>query len=381
MTLKRTVIELSSLFLKLGITAFGGPAAHIAMMRSEVVDRKGWLTDTEFLDLLAATHLIPGPNSTELAIHIGLKKGKIWGLLLSGICFILPAAMIVGTIAWAYAHYRQTPQIAWLMYGVSPIIIAIIIQAVLKLSKAALKNKFLLILGLSVTGLSIAGINELLLLGGAAILVVSTRVKWIGGATGALLTLASTTLLSNTLMATAQTVPITLTKLTLFFLKTGSILFGSGYVLLAFLRADLTERWGWLTEQELIDAVTIGQLTPGPVFTTATFIGYLLHGWLGAVLATVGIFAPGFIFVALTQPVMSKLRESRVTSGILDGLVVASLGLMTAVAWQLFRTTIVDIPTLALAIMAFFILTIWNLNSTWLILIGASTGWILQGGA
>lgn len=380
MTLKRTIVELSSLFLKLGITAFGGPAAHIAMMRSEVVDRKRWLTDTEFLDLLAATHLIPGPNSTELAIHIGLKKGKLWGLLLSGLCFILPAAVIVGTIAWVYVRYSQTPQLGWFMYGVSPIIIAIIVQAVLKLSKTALRNKFLLILGLSITGLSIAGINELLLLGAAAILVVSTRVKWRSILTGSLFALASTTLLSNTLIATAQTVPVTLTRLTLFFLKTGSILFGSGYVLLAFLRADLTERWGWLTEQELIDAVTIGQLTPGPVFTTATFIGYLLEGWPGAVLATIGIFGPGFIFVALTQPVMSKLRESTIASGILDGLVVASLGLMAAVAWQLFLTTVVDIPTLALVITASLILAAWNPNSTWLILMGAVVGWLVQGG-
>jgi len=379
-TLKRTIVELSSLFLKLGITAFGGPAAHIAMMRSEVVDRKRWLTDTEFLDLLAATHLIPGPNSTELAIHIGLKKGKLWGLLLSGLCFILPAAVIVGTIAWVYVRYSQTPQLGWFMYGVSPIIIAIIVQAVLKLSKTALRNKFLLILGLSITGLSIAGINELLLLGAAAILVVSTRVKWRSILTGSLFALASTTLLSNTLIATAQTVPVTLTRLTLFFLKTGSILFGSGYVLLAFLRADLTERWGWLTEQELIDAVTIGQLTPGPVFTTATFIGYLLEGWPGAVLATIGIFGPGFIFVALTQPVMSKLRESTIASGILDGLVVASLGLMAAVAWQLFLTTVVDIPTLALVITASLILAAWNPNSTWLILMGAVVGWLVQGG-
>tara|TARA_B100001123_G_scaffold451313_1_gene630635 strand:+ start:7886 stop:9028 length:1143 start_codon:yes stop_codon:yes gene_type:complete len=379
-TKKRTILELSSLFLKLGITAFGGPAAHIAMMRSEVVDRKGWLTDTEFLDLLAATHLIPGPNSTELAIHIGLKKGKLWGLLLSGLCFIVPAAVIVGTMAWAYVRYSQTPQLGWLMYGVSPIIIAIIVQAVLKLSKTALRNKFLLILGVSITGLSIAGINELLLLGAAAILVVSTRIKWSGFITGLLFALASTTLLSNTLITTVQTVPVTLTRLTLFFLKTGSILFGSGYVLLAFLRADLTERWGWLTEQELIDAVTIGQLTPGPVFTTATFIGYLLEGWPGAILATVGIFGPGFVFVALTQPVMSKLRESTIASGILDGLVVASLGLMAAVAWQLFLTTIVDIPTLALVITASLILIVWNPNSTWLILMGAVVGWLVQGG-
>ncbi len=380
MTLKRTIVELASIFLKLGITAFGGPAAHIAMMRSEVVDRKGWLTDTEFLDLLAATHLIPGPNSTELAIHIGLKKGKLWGLLLSGLCFILPAAVIVGTIAWVYVRYSQTPQLGWFMYGVSPIIIAIIVQAVLKLSKTALRNKFLLILGISITGLSIAGINELLLLGAAATLVVSTRVKWRGLFTGSLFALASTTLLSSAVIATVQTVPVTLTRLTLFFLKTGSILFGSGYVLLAFLRADLTERWGWLTEQELIDAVTIGQLTPGPVFTTATFIGYLLEGWPGAVLATVGIFAPGFVFVALTQPVLSKLRESTIASGILDGLVVASLGLMAAVAWQLFLTTIVDIPTLALVITASLILTAWNPNSTWLILMGAVVGWLVQGG-
>ena len=374
--------ELIALFLRLGVTAFGGPAAHIAMMRHEVVEHRRWMTDAEFLDLLAATNLIPGPNSTEMAIHIGYRRHGLPGLVAAGACFILPACLIVGAIAWGYTHYGDTPQVTWLMYGVGPVIIAILIQAVLKLGRVAVAGTTPAIIAVLVTVLSIAGVNELVLLAGSGLVSLAAGLGGRSVLAGVALTLgAGTSLFAAVMTATATAVPVTLTRLTLAFLKIGSILFGSGYVLLAFLRADLTERWGWLTEQELIDAVTVGQVTPGPVFTTATFIGYLLGGWAGAALATIAIFAPGFVFVAVTQPLIPRLRQSAIASALLDGVVAASLGLMVAVSWHLGRTAIVDGPTLLLLVVASAMLIWWKPNSTWLIAGGATAGWLLQGGA
>ena len=382
MTTSGALVQLATLFLRLGVTAFGGPAAHIAMMRSEVVDRRRWLTDAEFLDLLAATHLIPGPNSTEMAIHLGFRRGRLGGLLIAGVCFILPASLMVGMIAYAYVRFGSTPQATWLMYGIGPVIIAVIVQAVWKLGRAAITHPLQLLLGGAVTILSLAGVNELLLLGSGALVAMGAHLARVAAVAGLLAALGTTTTtLASAAAVAGAAVPVTLTRLTLFFLKVGSILFGSGYVLIAFLRADLTERWAWLTEQQLIDAITVGQVTPGPVFTTATFIGYLLHGWPGAVLATVGIFAPGFLFVLATQPLIARLRASHVASGLLDGVVVASLGLMTAVTWQLGPSAIVDVPTASIAAAAAVILVRWSPNTTWLIAAGAGAGWLLQGGA
>jgi chromate transporter len=378
-TTRGSLAELARLFLRLGITAFGGPAAHIAMMRDEVVERRHWLTDTEFLDLLAATNLIPGPNSTEMAIHLGYKRGGLAGLLLAGGCFILPACLIVGAIAWGYVHYGDTPQVGWLMYGVSPVIIAIVAHALWKLGKSAVKGPLSALIGALVAGLALAGWNELGLLALGGVVMVGARLGRPGIAVGMLAALgAGGTLLAQG--AAAVAVPVTLTRLTLFFLKVGSILFGSGYVLLAFLRADLTDRWGWLTDQQLIDAVTVGQVTPGPVFTTATFIGYLLGGWTGATLATIGIFAPGFLFVAISQPLLPRLRASAITGALLDGVVVASLGLMASVTWHLGRSAIVDVPTIGLTIVAAAMLLTLRPNSTWLVLGGGAAGWFLRGG-
>ena len=379
-TTRNALPQLATLFLRLGVTAFGGPAAHIAMMRDEVVERRKWLTDADFLDLLAATHLIPGPNSTEMAIHLGLKRGRRPGLLVAGICFMLPACLITGTIAWGYARYGDTPQVSWLMYGIGPVIIAIVLQAIWKLGRSAVKGAFHAVLGVTVAALSLAGVNELLLLTAGGLVALGSR--FVGRATlTALLVGIGSALVSLQAAgaAAATAVPVTLTRLTLFFLKVGSILFGSGYVLLAYLRADLTERWAWLTEQQLIDAITVGQVTPGPVFTTATFIGYLLGGWTGAVLATIGIFAPGFVFVALTQPLIPRLRASTLASGLLDGVVIASLGLMAAVTYHLGVAAIVDAPTAALGTVAAVVLFVWQPNSTWLIIGGAVIGWLLQG--
>ena len=393
---------MAALFLRLGITAFGGPAAHIAMMRDEVVDRRRWLSDREFLDLVAATNLIPGPNSTELAIHLGYRRGGLAGLALAGVCFILPAALIVAAIAWAYARYGTTPQVGWLMYGIGPVVIAIVVQALVKLGQAALSRWAYAPLGAAALAAVLGGVNELVVLaaGGAVGLALAMRpsgaengaaiLAWLAAMPVALLRFlqgtgaaasaagaATGTAVAGT--AAAGAVPFTLAGLTLFFLKVGSVLFGSGYVLLAFLRADLVERWGWLTDQQLIDAITIGQVTPGPVFTTATFIGYLLGGWVGAALATAAIFAPGFFFVAVTQPLIPRLRASRPLGGCLDGVVAASLGLMAAVTWQLAQAALVDVTTTAIATAAAVALFFWRPNSTWLILAGGGAGWLLQG--
>ena len=350
------------------------------MMRDEVVRRRAWLTDAEFLDLLGATNLIPGPNSTEMAIHIGYRRHGWRGLLVAGLCFIVPASLMVGALAWIYTRYGRTPQVGWLMYGIGPVIIAIIADAVWRLGKTAVKGVLPALVGLSVLAASLGGINELALLGaGAVVMVVGrfARTATITGAVVALWSMSAASAAAVMAVTTGSGVPVTLTRLALFFVKVGSILFGSGYVLLAFLRADLAERWGWLTDQQLLDAIAIGQITPGPVFTTATFIGYLLAGWLGAALATVGIFAPGFVFVAITQPLIPRLRSSRVAGALLDGVIVASLGLMAAVAWQLARTAITDVPSALLAIAAAVLLVTARPNSTWLILGGAGAGWML----
>ncbi len=411
MTATAPLRELAALFLRLGVTAFGGPAAHIAMMRDEVVDRRRWLTDREFLDLVAATNLIPGPNSTELAIHLGYRRGGLPGLALAGVCFILPAALIVAGIAWAYARYGTTPQVGWLMYGIGPVVIAIVAQALVKLGQAALGRWVYAPVGAAALAAALGGVNELAVLagGGAIGLALAMRPQDPTGAAGASAWLAAipaaladllrgtataaatatTTTITTTGAAAAAVaagtataiaaVPFTLTGLTLFFLKVGAVLFGSGYVLLAFLRAGLVERWGWLTDQQLIDAITVGQVTPGPVFTTATFIGYLLGGWAGATLATAAIFAPGFFFVAVTQPLIPRLRASRALGGCLDGVVAASLGLMAAVTWQLARAAVVDLPTALIVVAAAVALFRWRPNSTWLILAGAASGWLLRG--
>ena len=412
MTVTAPLRELAALFLRLGVTAFGGPAAHIAMMRDEVVDRRRWLSDKEFLDLVAATNLIPGPNSTELAIHLGYRRGGLAGLALAGVCFIMPAALVVGCIAWAYARYGTTPQVGWLMYGIGPVVIAIVVQALVKLGQAALSRWVYAPVGAAALVAALAGVNELAVLaaGGAIGLALAVRpsgpgssaavLAWLlalpaalahllrgtaaaatqaGATAGAAISAGAVagTAAGGAAAATGAAVPFTLTGLALFFLKVGSVLFGSGYVLLAFLRADLVERWGWLTDQQLIDAITVGQVTPGPVFTTATFIGYLLGGWAGAALATTAIFAPGFFFVAMTQPLIPRLRASRALGGCLDGVVAASLGLMAAVTWQLARAAVVDLPTTLIVVAAAAALFRWRPNSTWLILGGAAAGWLL----
>jgi len=364
-----SVAEVARLAIRLGFTAFGGPAAHISMLHDEVVVRRKWISEQRFLDLLGATNLIPGPNSTEMVIHTGFIRAGYWGLLAAGAGFILPAASIVLVLAWLYVHYGSTPTAEWLLYGIKPVIIAIILQALWGLGRKAVQSLWLGAVGVAVLGLYLAGLNELLLLFAGGLLTVVVRygrVRIQGKGTMALLPWLG--MISAGFLA--QTVPFTLGRLFLVFLKVGAVLYGSGYVLLAFLRSDLVVNLGWLTDQQLLDAISIGQFTPGPVFTTATFIGYVLGGLPGAVVATIGIFLPSFIFVALISPVVPRLRQSALLAAVLDGVNVAALGLMAGVTWELGRSAIVDWLTLLLAVVAAVLLFRFKLNSAWLVLGG-----------
>ncbi|MBX7246613.1 MAG: chromate efflux transporter [Candidatus Sumerlaeaceae bacterium] len=386
--------ELAVLFLKLGTVAFGGPAAHIAMIEEEVVRRRGWLSHAEFLDMLGATNLIPGPNSTEMAIHIGYQRAGLRGLAVAGICFIVPATIIVTSLAWAYTHFGQLPVAEGLLYGVKPVVIAVVIQALWGLGRVAIKSKFLASVGVIAVGFGLMGVNEMLILFGAAVVVAAgewaiTRYKSLSGGLPVLLLPTTSSSIPSSVAATASGAALAVTAVTkaalwpifFIFLKIGSILFGSGYVLLAFLRADLVERLGWLSETQLLDAVAVGQITPGPVFTTATFIGYLLAGPGGAIVATVGIFLPAFFFVAVSAPIIPHLRRSSVASRLLDGLNLASLSLMFVVTWHLARAAVVDRTTTLFAVSSAFLLLRFKVNSAWLVLGGAMGGvithWVL----
>ncbi|MBY0274987.1 chromate efflux transporter, partial [Candidatus Binatia bacterium] len=365
--------ELATLFLRLGTTAFGGPAAHIAMMRDEVVLRRQWLSDADFLDLLGATNLIPGPNSTEMAIHLGHRRAGWPGLVVAGTCFILPAALITLALAWLYVRFASRPDAAWLLYGVKPVVIAIVAQAVLGLAPVAARTVALRLLAIAVAAAAVLGVNEflLLLLAGLAAVAIARSSREHGAGIAPGLLPASAASLAGAGAATAgpamlagvaPVAPSAVGIAPLFwvFAKIGSVLFGSGYVLLAFLRAELVERLGWLTPAQLVDAIAIGQLTPGPVFTTATFVGYVLAGNAGACAATLGIFLPAFVFVALSAPLLPRLRRSWVAGALLDGVNVASLALMAVVTLQLVWTAVVDVPTGLLALASTAALVRWK---------------------
>lgn len=365
--------ELARLFTKLGFVAFGGPAAHIAMMRDEVVTRRKWMGEQEFLDLVGATNLIPGPNSTELAIHLGRERAGWRGLVVAGACFIIPAALIVLVLAVLYVRYGSTPAGESLLYGITPVVIAIVAQALWGLLKTAVKGWLTAAVGAGALVLYLfAGVPEIPLLFGSALLVFAVenaRRRWWGGAAS----VAPVGLLALQLPAAIGG----LGSIFFSFLKIGSILFGSGYVLLAFLRSEFVAT-GRLTGQQLLDAVAIGQFTPGPVFTTATFIGYLLEGFPGALLATLGIFLPAFVFVAITGPFIPRLRRSPVLASLLDGVNVASLALMAAVTWQLSRTAIVDPLTALLAGATLVLLFRFEVSSAWLVLGGGIVGLVFH---
>lgn len=392
---KAVLGEVFALFLRLGFTAFGGPAAHIAMMREEVVRRRQWISDERFLDLMSVTNLIPGPSSTELAIYLGYLRAGWPGLLLAGICFIGPAMLIVLALSWAYVTYGTLPQIAWLFYGIQPVVVAIIAQAIWNLGRAVFKGLLAAAVALLVLACYFLGVNVLILLFGGALLygllrlLIARRQKKLPVASlifpllGANLRMPGKPLitLASAGIATAAA-PVSLGLVFLAFLKLGAVVYGSGYTLLAFLHTDLVLNLHWLTNKQLLDAVSIGQFTPGPVFTTATFIGYLIGGWPAALLATLGIFLPSFVLIALIHPVASRLRQTAWTAILLDGVNAAALALMAGVLVQLGQHALTDILTWVIALLAFILLARFKLNSIWLILAGAVIGlfrfWVLK---
>ena len=363
--------EVARVFLWLGLTAFGGPAAHIGIMREEFVRQRGWVDDQHFLDLLGATNLIPGPNSTEMAIHLGFVRAGWRGLIVAGVCLILPAVLIVIVLAALYVQYGTTPAANWLLYGIKPVVLAIVAHALYGLARTAVKGWLTGIVGATVLVLALFGLSELVLLfvGGLVVMLLANLRRLRVAPALALPVFALPSLLLQ-----SAVVPFSLAQLFWNFLKIGSVLYGSGYVLLAFLRADFVERLGWLTDQQLLDAVAIGQVTPGPLFTTATFIGYILGGVPGAVIATVGIFLPAFVFVAISNPLLPRIRQSLWAGALLDGVNVASLGLMAAVTVVLAQAALIDPVTIMVALVALALLIRYKLNSMWLVFAGALIG-------
>lgn len=361
--------ELARLFGQLGVIAFGGPAAHIAMTYDEVVTRRGWLDEQRFVDLIGVTNLIPGPNSTEVVMHVGRERAGVRGLIVAGASFILPAATIVLVCAMLYVRYGQTPSGQALLYGVKPVVLAIIGQALLKLGRVALRGPLLWAVGVATVVGYLAGVSEILLLALAALVVVAVR----HGRSG------SGALALAPLLAVDGEQTLSLARLFAVFVKVGAVLYGGGYVLLAFLRNDLVERLGVLTNQQLLDAVAVGQFTPGPVFTTATFVGYVIAGLPGAVIATIGIFLPSFCFVAAIGPLVAHIRSREWTAALLDGVNAAAVGLMAGVLAQLTQGALVDAVTIGLLAAAAIVLWRTALNSAWLIAGGAVAGLVVGG--
>ncbi|GAA5059062.1 chromate transporter [Thermocatellispora tengchongensis] len=365
--------EVAGLFLRLGVIAFGGPAAHIAMMRDELVRRRRWVSDQRFADLMGATNLIPGPNSTELAIHLGYDRARWRGLIAAGVCFILPAALMVTALAWAYVEYGTTPAVAGILYGVVPAVVAIVAFALFGLLRTVIKSVWLGVLAVAGLAAYLLGVNELIVLAAGAVLAAAARLGRSAAGAGNPHGLLAAPLLTG-LPVFPDPTGAQLAQLFGTMLKIGAVLYGSGYVLLAFLRGDFVARLGWITEQQLIDAVSIGQVTPGPVFTTATFIGYLVAGPVGAFLATVAIFLPSFVFVGLLTRLTDKLRSSEWTSALLDGVNATALALMAGVSYQLARTAIVDPLTVVIAVVTLVLLWRTKLNNAWYIAAGAVIG-------
>lgn len=357
--------ELARLFGRLGVVAFGGPAAHIAMMHDEVVTRRRWLSDAAFVDLIGVTNLIPGPNSTEMTMHVGRERAGWRGLIVAGVSFILPAAAIVLACAVAYVRYGQTPNGQALLHGVKPVVLVIIGQALVKLGRTALAGWLQWVVGAAAVVAYLFGGNEIAILVLGALAVLAWRT--LGPATGPTSVVAL-------LLATEQAGALGLGRILAVFLKIGAVLYGSGYVLLAFLRSDLVVRLEVLTNQQLLDAVAIGQFTPGPLFTTATFIGYVLAGLPGAVVATVGIFLPSFCFVAAIGPYVEQLRRRTWTAALLDGVNAAAVGLMAGVMLELAGDALVDPLTVGLGLATAALLWRTSLNSAWLVLGGAAIG-------
>ncbi len=357
---RKRLKEVAFVFIKLGVLAFGGPAAHIAMMEEEVVHRRKWLSKESFMDMLGFTNLIPGPNSTEMAIHLGLLRAGRAGLFLAGACFILPAAIMAGLLAYIYQTYGTVPSVVHIFDGMKPVILAVVMQAVFRLCQTVLKKTDAAILFTLVFAGAMLNLPEISLLLFAGIVLLLTRK------------------LSDSRPKALAVEPITLSALFLVFLKIGAILYGSGYVLIAFLESELIKKVPAITAQQLLDAVAVGQFTPGPVFTTATFVGYIIHGLPGAILATIGIFLPSFLLVLFLHPVMEKMRTSHVLTHILDGVNAASLALMASVAVQLGIQTLKSWPYVMIFAVSALLLIRFKISSAYLMLLGAVAGLMMS---
>ncbi|MBP9090919.1 chromate efflux transporter [bacterium] len=382
-----SLATIATVFLRLGSTAFGGPAAHLALMEEELVRKRNWLSRQDFLDMLGAASLIPGPNSTEMAIHVGYKMGGLPGLVIAGICFISPAFLMVSALSWLYLKFDKLPMVTAILYGLKPVIIAIVFQALWLLAKTSLKTLPLNITALFVALLFLLGANELALLFGCGLVAAifhfakSPQPREIRVLT--ILAAACTSILGGTYLLSAyslEAVSYSPAVLFLYFLKLGSVLYGSGYVLLAFLRTDLVESYHWISSAQLLDAVAVGQITPGPLFTTATFIGFILGGPTGAAVATIGIFLPAFFLVAFTAPLIKRMRASILAGHFLDAVNAASIALMAGVLLQLGRAALVDLPTVIIAASSAIFLIRFKVNSLWLMLGGAIAGFIFAQG-
>lgn len=369
--------EVALLFLRLGATSFGGPAAYIGLMHHEIVVRRKWIDDQRFLDIMSATMLLPGPNATEIAAHMGLVRAGWLGLIAAGGLFIIPGTAAIMVVAWAYVQYGSIPQVAWVLYGVKPAVIAIIVQAVWSLAKRGLKKPLLIVFGLVILGLYLLGVNEiLLLLGGAALVVLVQSGRKILRQRSAVLSVIPLLLLKLPLTGLAAgAIAFNQATLLLTFLKIGATLFGTGYVLLAFLNSEFVVNLGWVTHAQVVDAIAVaGQITPGPVFNSAAFIGYLIGGWPSALLAVVGIFLPSFVLVGLLSRFLPAMRKSWLAGYFLDGVSAASLGLMAAVAIQLGQSVIVDPFTIFITLAALFLVLRFKVSSVWLVLGGGLFG-------
>jgi chromate transporter len=370
---KTSIREIAAFFLRLGLSGFGGPAAHIALMEREAVERRAWLTREQFLDLVGGSNLLPGPSSTQVAMALGYTRRKWFGLAVAGACFILPAALATLALAWAYVRYGHLPQTQGLLYGAKPVMVAIVVQAIWRLGRMALRRWTLALVGVACFAAAMAGIPPIAVLPSAGVFelaVVSLRSKqnaataWLPGGMG---------VASGGVAGTAGLFSIALT-----FLKLGVVVFGSGYVLLVFLKADLVDRLHWITEQQLLDAITAGQVTPGPLFATATFIGYLLRGWAGAAVATIAIFLPSFFMAGAVGAYAGRIRASTQAAAFLDGVNAAAVALMAQMALVLGRAALVDAWTWGLAIVSASLLLRFRINATWVIVFGGVLGVLLQ---